>query len=126
MQASPIAEPTQPGATQWHLTLHSATDEFRRAAAARDDAIVSTLEAHLAWNRERHLDGRILFSGPNMQTMMGIIVYGRLSTEEVESDLETEPFIAAGWRTVEVIQWDVHQIMGIGSFALPPAYARPG
>ena len=122
MQASPIAEPTPATETQWHFTLHSANDEFRRAAAALDDAFFSTFEKHWAWLRERHADGRILFSGPNMKTMMGIIVYARLSTEEVESDLQTEPFVAAGWRTVEVLRWDVHQIMGIGRFALPPEF----
>lgn len=120
--SAPIGPPSAipPGSTQWHLTLHHAGESF--GTHSLDGDFLALLKRHFAWLRERHDDGRVLFSGPNRKTGLGIIVYVRLSTAEVEADVATEPMVAAGLRTVEIIPWDVAQVLGMGSFELhrPP------
>lgn len=116
MTESPI--PRQ--GVQWHLTLHHGGDSFLEAIEKRDPRLHSALQEHFTWLRERHNSGRVLFSGPSSDAKMGIVLYANLSTAEVEADVQTEPFVKAGFRTVEVIPWDIHEAFGLGRFSVEP------
>lgn len=96
----------------WYLTLHRWTGD-------RERAIAQALPAHLDWMREQQLAGRVLIAGPSPDRGLGIIVIGHMSREAVEDLLTDEPLIAGGFRNYEVIEWEVHQLLGIGGFDLP-------
>ena len=54
--------------------------------------------------------------GPSSDGDLGIIVFGHTSRDEVDEILRHEPFISAGLRHCEVIDWEVHHVLGIGGF----------
>ena len=90
----------------WYLT-------FSRPAAPREQ-ITPHLQEHLDWQRRMHDSGRVLFSGPSGDRSMGIILVRAGSLEDAKEVLDSEPFHALGLRTYEIIEWDVHQGMGLG------------
>jgi uncharacterized protein YciI len=92
----------------WYLTL-------RRNAKPRDQFTV-TLDQHLVWMKQQHEAGRILFSGPTPDRSTGIYVIRAGSREEAERVAASDPFTAAGCTTFELIEWDVHQVLGVGPF----------
>ncbi len=100
----------------WHLTIHRWATENPR------DAIASTLTDHLAWMKEQQMTGRILMAGPTPDRSMGLMVFGHLDTDVVHGICDTDPFVERGFRTFEVIPWDVHHVLGIGGFT-PEAVA---
>ena len=61
----------------------------------------------------QHRAGNILISGPTPDRSLGIMLFRGDSQADVEALLGTEPWIAAGERTVEVIPWDVHELLGM-------------
>jgi uncharacterized protein YciI len=75
---------------------------------------------HLAWMRGQHERGTVLISGPSPDGATGIYVLRVPSLEDAAALTATDPLVGDGVR-VEVIEWDVHQILGIGSFAPPSA-----
>lgn len=87
----------------------------RRAIKTREEWTVS-LDQHLAWMKEQHEAGRILFSGPTPDRQLGIYVIRAKSREEAERIAAGDPYTAAGFCAFELFEWDVHQIMGIGPF----------
>ena len=93
----------------WYLT-------FSRPAVPREQ-IAPHLQEHLDWQRRMHESGRVLFSGPSGDRTMGIILVRASSLEDAHDLLDTEPFHARGLRTYEVIEWDVHQGLGLGGFS---------
>lgn len=93
----------------WYLTL-------RRAARPREEWTV-TLDQHLAWMKEQHQAGKILFSGPTPERKLGIYVIRAESREEAERIAASDPYTEAGFCTFELIEWEVHQIMGVGPFS---------
>lgn len=101
----------------WHLTMHRWVGEPR-------EAIESSLADHLAWMHEQQTAGRILMAGPTPDRSMGIMVFGHLERDDVDAICATDPFVARGFRTYEVIPWDVHHVLGIGGFT-PEAVSAP-
>jgi uncharacterized protein YciI len=93
----------------WYLTLH-------RWVGDRHEAINTSLDDHLAWMREQHLAGKVLFSGPSLDGELGIIVFGHMSRAEFDDLCGHEPFVARGYRSFEVIPWELHQLLGVGGF----------
>ena len=93
----------------WYLTLHRWTGDRR-------EAVKNALPAHLAWMREQQLAGKVLMAGPTPDFELGIVVFGHMPEAALHELCRNEPFIAAGYRTYETIPWDVHHLLGIGSF----------
>jgi len=98
---------------RWWLTLHRWTGDGPSGMELLDD--------HLAWNRREHEAGRLLFSGPAEGLALAVMVFrggDDLPREAVEALLTGEPLVAAGHRTVEVLEWDVRQVLGAGPFSV--------
>lgn len=93
----------------WHLALH-------RWAGDPTEAVETHLEAHLRWVRDQQFAGRILIAGPTPDRSLGIIVLAHMSEDEAHELCRTDPFVAGGFRTYELIPWDVHHAFGIGAF----------
>ncbi len=75
-----------------------------------------TLDEHLAWMREQHLVGAILFSGPSPGRKLGIYVI-RADTEAAAAAIASaDPLTVAGDCAYELIDWDVRQMLGAGPF----------
>ncbi len=100
----------------WYLTLHRWTGD-------REEAIKSSLGDHLAWLQKQQLAGKVLISGPSGDGNLGIIVFGHMSSADLDVLCRQEPFVARGYREYEVIAWDVHQLLGIGAFDVSPLSA---
>ena len=74
------------------------------------------LQEHLDWQRKAHDSGGMLYSGPSADHSMGIMLLRAGSLDEAKKTMDSEPFHKLGLRTYEIIEWDVHQGMGIGGF----------
>ncbi len=97
----------------WWLTTHR--------WAQGGPAGMELLDDHLAWVRREHEAGRLLFSGPADGMALAVMVFrggDDLPREALEALVATEPFVAAGYRTVEVLDWDVRQVLGAGPFSV--------
>ncbi len=92
----------------WYLIL-------RRPVKPREQWNV-TLDEHLAWMKRQHEAGMILFSGPTSDRKYGIYVIRANSKAEAEKIAASDPYTAAGLATFELLEWEVHQIMGAGPF----------
>src|SRR5262249_2960122 len=90
----------------WYIIL-------RRNAKPRDQFTV-TLDQHLVWMKQQHEAGRILFSGPTPDRSTGIYVMRAGSREEAERIAASDPFTAAGGTTFGLIEWEWHQVPGVG------------
>jgi hypothetical protein len=71
---------------------------------------------HLTWLRDQHERGVILISGPTPDHMTGLYVMRAPSHHEAAAIVAEDPLAQDGLATVEIIDWEVHQILGIGSF----------
>jgi uncharacterized protein YciI len=78
---------------------------------------------HLAWMRAQHESGTVVISGPSSDGATGIYVMRVSSHEDAAALAATDPLAGDGVR-LDIIDWDVHQMLGIGSFE-PPS-VRPG
>lgn len=92
----------------WYLCL-------RQALKPRDQWTV-TLDQHLTWIKQQHEAGKILFSGPTTDRKYGIYVIRAGSKDEAQKVAAGDPYTAAGFTSFELLEWDVHQIMGAGNF----------
>jgi uncharacterized protein YciI len=92
----------------WYLVL-------RRPVQPREEWTVS-LDEHLVWMKQQHEAGRILFSGPTTDRKYGVYVIRAQSKEEAVRIAATDPYTAAGFTAFELLEWEVHQIMGVGPF----------
>jgi uncharacterized protein YciI len=92
----------------WYLAL-------RRNLQPREVWTVS-LDEHLNWMRQQHLVGTVVISGPTPDRSMGLYLIRAGSRSEAESLAGSDPFTAAGYCTFELIEWEVHQILGAGPF----------
>ena len=86
---------------------------LRKSAAPRIDWTV-TLEEHLTWMREQHARGTIIMSGPTPDRQLGIYIIRAPSREDAGAIAAADPYTAAGFCTYEIIEWDVHEILGTG------------
>jgi uncharacterized protein YciI len=92
----------------WYLVL-------RRPTKPRDQWTV-TLDQHLVWMKQQHQAGKILFSGPTTDRKYGVYVIRADSKQEAEQIAASDPYTAAGFCAFELLEWEVHQIMGVGPF----------
>ena len=92
----------------WYLTL-------RQATQPRDQWTV-TLDQHLVWMKQQHEAGKILFSGPTTDRKYGVYVIRAGSKDEAAKIAASDPYTAAGFCAFELLEWEVHQIMGCGPF----------
>ena len=92
----------------WYLIL-------RRPLKPRDQWTVS-LDQHLAWMKQQHENGKVLFSGPTPDRKLGIYVVRAGSKDEAEKIAASDPYTAAGFCAFDIVEWEVHQIMGAGPF----------
>ncbi len=88
---------------------------FAPTGAPREEWTVS-LDEHLVWMKQQHEAGRILFSGPTTDRKYGVYVIRAPSKEEAEKIAASDPYTAAGFAAFELLEWEVHQIMGVGPF----------
>ena len=80
------------------------------------EAIRGRENENLAWMKEHHDKGDVLFSGPTNQGV-GIWVLRGESKEAVEALIQTHPWVSSGLRDVsEIYEWNVQQALGIGRF----------
>jgi len=94
----------------WYLTLH-------RWIGDPSIAISQLLDKHLGWMQSQQLEGKVLIAGPTPDHQLGIIVFGHMAEAALHDLCRHEPFIEAGYRTYEVIPWDVHHLLGVGGFS---------
>ena len=95
----------------WYLVLsrvNTSPDEVREMS-----------QEHLAWMERQHQSGKVLFSGPTPDRSIGIYVVKADSFDEARAIVDTDPFHVAGLRSPEVIEWEIHQVLGAGNFASP-------
>jgi uncharacterized protein YciI len=93
---------------------------LRRSVVPREQW-TTPVDEHLAWMKLQHEAGRIIFSGPGQGadgTPYGIYLIRCASREEAERIAAGDPFTANGHCAFELIQWDVHQILGAGGFTM--------
>ena len=93
----------------WFLAL-------RRAVQPRAEWTVS-LDEHLVWMRGQHERGAILLSGPSVDRSLGIYLIRATSRDSAAQIAAGDPFTAAGHCTFDLVEWDIHQIMGVGPFS---------
>jgi uncharacterized protein YciI len=91
---------------------------LRRALKPREQWTAS-VDSHLAWMRTQHEAGSILLSGPGLYKgdRYGIYLIRAASRDEAERIAAADPFTAAGDAAYDLIEWEVHQILGAGPFS---------
>ena len=72
---------------------------------------------HLAWMRRQHAASNVLFSGPTADRSVGIYVIRAPSLDEARRVADSDPFHANAVRSYELLEWEVHQVLGAGSFS---------
>jgi uncharacterized protein YciI len=92
----------------WFLTQ-------RRALKPRDEWTVS-LDEHLVWMQAQHESGRIIISGPTPDRKVGMYLIRAKDRAEAETIASSDPYTAAGCTTFDLIEWEIHQILGAGVF----------
>ena len=92
----------------WYLAL-------RRSLQPRDEWTV-TLDEHLEWMRRQHESGTILMSGPTPDRQLGIYLIRANSRAAAEEIAASDPYTAAGHCSFDLIEWEIHQMLGIGAF----------
>ena len=91
---------------------------LRRALKPREQW-QATVDGHLDWMRRQHEAGSILLSGPGLfkGERYGVYLIRTGSREEAERVAAADPFTAAGDCAYDLIEWEIHQIMGAGPFS---------
>ncbi|MBV8346019.1 MAG: hypothetical protein JOZ49_00330 [Mycolicibacterium sp.] len=87
---------------------------LRHHAAPIDDH--AGVVEHLTWMRAQHERGTVLISGPSSDGTVGIYVLHVASREDAAALAASDPLAQDDRVRVEIIEWNVHQILGIGSF----------
>ena len=93
----------------WYLVLS-------RPSAPREQVRPHAPE-HLAWMRRQHGAGSVLFSGPTADRSVGIYVVRAASLDEARRVADSDPFHANAVRSYEMLEWEVHQVLGAGAFS---------
>jgi uncharacterized protein YciI len=93
---------------KWYLAIRRMAEP---PASWRD-----LLSAHLAWLKDRHDAGTIIISGPGAEARLGIYIMRAADVAEATRIVNGDPLLQSAGATVEVIEWQIHQIMGIGAF----------
>jgi uncharacterized protein YciI len=67
--------------------------------------------------RRQHDEGSILMSGPSADRELGIYVIRAASRSAAEQIAASDPFTAIGHCAFDLIEWEVHQVLGVGPFS---------
>lgn len=78
-----------------------------------------TLQDHLDWMRDRHADGSVILSGPSADRSVSLYLIRADSVGAAEGIAAADPFTAGGECRFDLIEWEIHQMLGIGSFEAP-------
>lgn len=92
----------------WFLTQ-------RRALKPREEWNV-TLDQHLVWMKQQHESGTIVLSGPTPDRTIGMYLIRAKDRAEAERIAGSDPYTAAGCTTFDLIEWEIHQVLGAGPF----------
>src|SRR5690349_3918337 len=76
------------------------------------------VDTHLAWLHGMHDRGTIIMSGPSADFSRGIYVMRAESTSEATRLLGDDPLLQVPGATLEVTEWQLHQVLGIGAFSI--------
>ena len=90
---------------------------LRHHAAPIDDH--AGVVEHLTWMRAQHVRGNVLISGPSSDGTVGIYVLRMASREDAATLAASDPLAQDDRVRIEIIEWNVHQLFGIGSFEPP-------
>lgn len=90
------------------------------------DQWTTSLDTHLKWMEQMHRQGKILLSGPNPERTLGIYLIKAESREEAERVAAGDPYTVAGHTTFDLIEWEIHQVFGIGNFTAAGLQAPAG
>jgi uncharacterized protein YciI len=63
-----------------------------------------------------HDSGSVLMSGPARDFSVSIYIIRAASLADAEAIAAADPFTESGDCRYEIIDWDVHQFAGVGSF----------
>ncbi|HEX6512426.1 MAG TPA: YciI family protein [Chloroflexota bacterium] len=88
----------------------------RRGLKPREEWTV-TLDQHLAWMKEQHEAGSIVLSGPTPDRKIGMYLIRAKDRADAERIAGGDPYTAAGCTTFDLIEWEIHQILGAGPFS---------
>ena len=75
-----------------------------------------TLQEHLDWMQSLHEAGMVVMSGPSRDRSVSLYLIRATSRQEAEAIAATDPFTAGGECRFELIDWEIHQILGAGTF----------
>jgi len=64
-----------------------------------------------------------VLSGPTLDRSMGIYLIRTGSRSEAEAIAGSDPFTVAGHCTFVLIEWEVHQVLGVGPFTAAAQHA---
>jgi uncharacterized protein YciI len=78
-----------------------------------------TLQEHLDWMRACHEAGTVVISGPSRDRSVSLYLIRAMSRSQAEEVAASDPFTAGGECRYELIEWEIHQVMGIGDFVAP-------
>ena len=81
------------------------------------------IHEHFQWMQARHAAGDVLFSGPTPDRRMGIYVIQAPSVAEASAIADSDPLHLSGKRTYDLIEWEVHQVLGVGPFSVAGVHA---
>ena len=81
-------------------------------------AVREKTAAHFIWMKKRHAKGEVIISGPTPDRKMGIYVIRADSVEAAVTIADSDPFHQSGLREYQILEWEVHQMLGIGPFSL--------
>ncbi len=96
----------------WYLCMRSNVRPRAQRTTSPDE--------HFAWMRAQHESGTILLSGPTSDRKYGMYLIRASSRDEAERIAASDPYTVAGDTTYELLEWEIHQIMGVGEFAQVP------
>lgn len=82
------------------------------------DAVKARTAEHFAWMQVQHQAGTVAISGPTPDRTMGIYVVRAVSAEIARQIADSDPFHAHDLRHYDLIEWEVHQMLGIGPFSI--------
>jgi uncharacterized protein YciI len=66
--------------------------------------------------KAQHEAGTIVLSGPTPDRKTGMYLIRAKDRAEAERIAGSDPYTAAGFTSFELIEWDIHQILGAGPF----------
>ena len=92
---------------------------FRSNIRSREDRVTAPRE-HFDWMKAQHAAGTVVVSGPSSDRRYGMYLIRASSRAEADRIAGSDPYTMAGDTTFAIVEWDVHQIFGVGDFEQAP------